>query len=130
MLHLLDGFLVLVFGEPLESPALPHAGMQEILVDGREFVFQNAVELLDDLPVALHDPSPLPMRCSAASRHTPRPTEAQGNWVKLGIIHNDIFRTGDSISARCRIMRSFSTSSIPLPIQAVAMRMVPTMAQA
>ncbi len=33
--------------------------------------------------------------------------------MKLGIIHNDIFRTGDSISARCRIMRSFSTSSIP-----------------
>ena len=53
MLHLVDRFLVLVFTELPETPVLEHAGMQEVLVDRREFVGEHFVEVLDDACVAM-----------------------------------------------------------------------------
>ena len=48
----------------LASLAIPqffeHAGMQEILVDRRQLVFQHVVQYCDDLLVALHFFSPMP----------------------------------------------------------------------
>src|SRR5690606_611415 len=54
MLHLVDGFLVGVLAQLLQAPAVEHAGMQEIQVDGRQLVLQDVVEVTQDGRVALH----------------------------------------------------------------------------
>jgi hypothetical protein len=54
VLHLIDRFLVRVLAEALEPPVLEHAGVQKILVDGRQFVFQNDVEVAQYGCVTLH----------------------------------------------------------------------------
>src|SRR3546814_17481701 len=54
VLHLVDGFLVLVLAEFTETPVLQHAVMQKVLVDRRELVPQDLVEMLEDLRVAFH----------------------------------------------------------------------------
>ena len=52
MLHLVDGFFVFLFGEFAQAPIGQHPRMQEILVDGGEFVLENDVEELDGLGIA------------------------------------------------------------------------------
>ncbi|MET3146617.1 UNVERIFIED_ORG: hypothetical protein ABIB63_002415 [Xanthomonas axonopodis] len=58
MLHLVDGFLVLMLGQFFQAPVLQHLGVQEVLVDRSEFVVEHLVEVLDDLGIALHAMSP------------------------------------------------------------------------
>ncbi|MNS69588.1 hypothetical protein D3C72_1029050 [compost metagenome] len=58
MLHLLDRFLVLVFGQFLDAPVLQHLGVQEVLVDRGQLVVEDLVEEFDDLGVALHGDAP------------------------------------------------------------------------
>ncbi|MNN91544.1 hypothetical protein D3C81_2096720 [compost metagenome] len=55
MLHFADGFFVLVLAQLVEAPMVQHAGMQKILVDGRQFVGQLLVQELDDGFVAFHN---------------------------------------------------------------------------
>jgi hypothetical protein len=57
MLHLVDGLVVLVLAEFLQAPIFVHARMQEVLVDGDQFVTKNLVQVLNDLLVAFHDRS-------------------------------------------------------------------------
>ena len=54
MLHLVDGFLVLVLGEFGQPPVLQHLGVQEVLVDRGQLVVERLVEVFDDLRIALH----------------------------------------------------------------------------
>ena len=54
VLHLVDGLVVLVLREFLQSPVLQHPGVQEILVDRDELVVERLVQVLDDLRIALH----------------------------------------------------------------------------
>src|SRR5882672_1482580 len=54
VLHLVDRLVVLVLGEPLQAPVLEHARVQEVLVDRRELVREDLVQVLDDLLVAFH----------------------------------------------------------------------------
>jgi hypothetical protein len=44
--------------EGFETPIRHHFGVQKILVDRSEFVFQNAVEVLDDGRITFHLDSP------------------------------------------------------------------------
>ncbi len=55
MLHFIDGFFVLEFAEPLHTPVVEHARVQEILIDRGEFVFQRLIEEFKYFGVALHD---------------------------------------------------------------------------
>jgi hypothetical protein len=59
VLHLLDGFFAPVFAECLEAPIFEQTIMQPILVDGRHFVPQATVEIIDDFGVALHGARPV-----------------------------------------------------------------------
>lgn len=52
MFHLVDGFFVFVLGQMRDAPIVQHPRMQEILVDGREFVLQNEIEEFEGLVVA------------------------------------------------------------------------------
>src|SRR5687767_923987 len=54
MLHLVDRFMALELGEPLDPPIVEHPVVEPILVDGGELVLERFVEVLDDLVVALH----------------------------------------------------------------------------
>ena len=47
MFHRLDGVAVLLFIEFIKSPVFKHTGVHEVLVDGRELVFERTVELLN-----------------------------------------------------------------------------------
>jgi hypothetical protein len=44
VLHLADGFLVVVLGEPFEAPVLAHLGVQEVLVDPDELAAEHVVQ--------------------------------------------------------------------------------------
>jgi hypothetical protein len=57
--HDLDGRTVFPFAQCLETPVPERAGVQEVLVDGRELVLQNKLQSGDDVRVALHLRSPL-----------------------------------------------------------------------
>src|SRR5690606_12587263 len=46
VLHLVDGFLVLVLGQFLQAPVLQHLGVQEVLVDRGQLVVERLVEEL------------------------------------------------------------------------------------
>ncbi|MNY55661.1 hypothetical protein D3C86_1916570 [compost metagenome] len=54
MLHLVDGFFVLVLAELLQAPVIVHARVQEVLVDRDQFVAKDLVQVLDDFLVAFH----------------------------------------------------------------------------
>ncbi len=54
VLHLIDGFVVLVVGQFLQPPVLVHSRMQEVLVDGNQLIAQDFVEHLDDFRIAFH----------------------------------------------------------------------------
>src|SRR5262249_59454128 len=56
VLHLADGFLVVLFGETVETPVLAHLGVQEVLVDADELARKHVVQRLDDLLAPLHSP--------------------------------------------------------------------------
>ena len=58
MFHLINGFMVFVLIQFLQTPVLPHAGMQEVLVDSRQFVLEHPVEVLDNFLVTLHNRPP------------------------------------------------------------------------
>ena len=51
MVHLVDGRLLLALAKFLHAPILEHLGVQEVLVDGREFVLQHGVQVGDDLGI-------------------------------------------------------------------------------
>ena len=51
-LHLLDRFLVFDLVQLLETPILEHTRMQEVLVDRRQLIFKDNVEMLYDFLVA------------------------------------------------------------------------------
>ena len=53
-LHLLDRFLVFDLVQLLETPILEHARMQKILVDRRQLIFKDNVEMLYDVFIAFH----------------------------------------------------------------------------
>jgi len=54
VLHFIHGFMILMLIELLQSPVLVHSGMEEVLVDCRQLISENPVEVFDDLVVALH----------------------------------------------------------------------------
>ena len=54
MLHLVDRLVILDMRQLAIAPVLQHAGVQEVLVDGRQLILQHHVEVLDDLRIALH----------------------------------------------------------------------------
>ena len=56
VLHFVDGFVMLVLRQLVETPVLEHLGVQEILVDGGELVDERRVEMLNDFLVAFHVP--------------------------------------------------------------------------
>src|SRR5690606_12454290 len=58
VLHLVDGFLVLVLGQFLQAPVLQHLGVQEELVDRGQLDVERLVEELDNLRGALHGRAP------------------------------------------------------------------------
>lgn len=66
MLHLVDGFIVLMLAELVQAPVLVHPRVQEVLVDGHQFVAKDLVEVLDDLSIAFHD-APPERKCVLAS---------------------------------------------------------------
>ncbi len=56
MLHLVDGFLPLVSGNPMHPPVLEHLCVEKVLIDRRELVSQYLVEVNDDVAVdGLHE---------------------------------------------------------------------------
>ena len=55
VLHLANGFLVLLLGQPVQAPVLVHAVVNKVLVDGRQLVFQLRLQVRDDLCVAFHE---------------------------------------------------------------------------
>src|SRR5262249_2975902 len=57
VLHLANGFLVVLLGETVEAPVLAHLGVQEVLVDADELPSEHVVQRLDDLLAPLHAPS-------------------------------------------------------------------------
>lgn len=52
--HLVDGFAVFVLVQLLQAPVFVHPRVQEILVDGGEFVLERPVEVEQNLIVALY----------------------------------------------------------------------------
>ena len=54
VLHLIDQLVVLVGAEFCDSPMPEHAGMQKVLVDRRNLVFQHRIEVVDNYRVASH----------------------------------------------------------------------------
>src|SRR3954452_22504551 len=54
VLHLVDRLLVLVDAKLSDPPVPQHPCMQEILVDGGQFILENRIEMLDDGRVAAH----------------------------------------------------------------------------
>ncbi len=56
--HLVDRLLVFLDLELLEPPVAEHAGMEEILVDRRQLVEEDLVEMRKQLRVAFHRGSP------------------------------------------------------------------------
>ncbi|MCY1443321.1 hypothetical protein D9M71_597290 [compost metagenome] len=54
MLHLIDRLVVLVRAEAFQTPVVPHARVQEVLVDGDQLVAEDLVQVLDDFLVAFH----------------------------------------------------------------------------
>src|SRR5262245_62074409 len=73
MLHLADGFLVVLLGETVVSPVLAHLGVQEVLVDADELSGEHIVQDLDDLLAPLHTPS-------ERARLAQRPRASQVGW--------------------------------------------------
>jgi hypothetical protein len=49
---------MLVVTELIQAPVFEHAGVKEVLIDGRELVFQDFIEVFDDGLVPLHAASP------------------------------------------------------------------------
>jgi len=70
MLHLADGFFIDIVGEAQQTPILQHARMQEILVDRRQFIGENDIQMTDYFGIALHFSSPC-KRCESAPRPHP-----------------------------------------------------------
>jgi hypothetical protein len=56
--HFTDRFDVVLLAELGVAPVVVHLGLDEVLVDGREFDGQRGVERVDDLGVAFHCDSP------------------------------------------------------------------------
>src|ERR1700735_4776995 len=52
--HFLDGFLAPLLGEILVAPVAEQPIMQPVLVDGRQFMPERLVEVIDDAGLALH----------------------------------------------------------------------------
>ena len=44
-----------MLSELAHAPMTQHAGMKEILIDGRQLVLEHDVEVLEHLGIALHD---------------------------------------------------------------------------
>ena len=44
-----------MLSELAHAPMTQHAGMKEILIDGRQLVLEHRVEMLEHLGIALHD---------------------------------------------------------------------------
>src|SRR5882672_4248640 len=58
VLHLVERLLADLVPEPLVAPVLTEAGVQPVLVDGRELAGEDVVQERDDLGIAFHgDPS-------------------------------------------------------------------------
>jgi hypothetical protein len=49
------GLIVFMLSELAHAPMTQHAGMKEILIDGRQLVLEHDVEVLEHLGIALHD---------------------------------------------------------------------------
>src|SRR5690348_15673026 len=54
MFHLVDGFMHLVLLQRLQTPVAEHARMQEVLIDGGQFVLEDDVEMTNDAGIAFH----------------------------------------------------------------------------
>ncbi len=54
MLHLVDRLLVGVLAELAQAPVFEHAGVQEVLVDRRQLVPEDGIEVTQDGRVTLH----------------------------------------------------------------------------
>jgi hypothetical protein len=54
VLHLIDGFLMLMLAKLGDTPIVQHPRMQKILVDGRQLVLEDLVEVLKNRRVAAH----------------------------------------------------------------------------
>ena len=60
MLHFVDRRLALGAPEPSQSPVVKHPGVKKILIDRRQFIGEDGVEVPDDLDVAFHAAFPVP----------------------------------------------------------------------
>lgn len=67
MLHLVDRLVVLVGAEALQAPVVPHARVEEVLVDRDQLVAEDLVEVLDDFLVAFHAESCRRSGCDSPS---------------------------------------------------------------
>jgi hypothetical protein len=54
LLHDPNGLLVIIVVQLFQSPVPEHAGMEKILVDGREFILESLVQHAQDLRIAFH----------------------------------------------------------------------------
>jgi hypothetical protein len=54
MLHLVDRFFVFVVAHLFQAPIPQHSGVQKILIDCGELVFQHRIQMLDDVLIAFH----------------------------------------------------------------------------
>ena len=59
VLHLVDRLLLDVITEAVIAPVVAHLSVQEVLVDGRQFLTKRFVEVLDDFRVSTHPILPL-----------------------------------------------------------------------
>ena len=60
VLHLVDRFVPLVFGQTADAPVGEHPVMEPVLVDCGQFVGERLVKELDDLRIAFHGAASLP----------------------------------------------------------------------
>ena len=56
--HFIDGFFVFFRRELGDTPVFVHSRMQEVLVNGRQLVGEDLVQMLDDFFVAFHNRIP------------------------------------------------------------------------
>ena len=55
VLHFANGFVVVLRGQPIQTPVLAHFGLHEVLIDRRQFDRESRIERVDHLLNTLHD---------------------------------------------------------------------------
>src|SRR5690606_36289553 len=71
MLHFADRLVVFLLAELIQAPVAQHARMEEVLVDGGEFVLELLIQVLNNGGIAFHGRTP---RRVKATHSLPRQT--------------------------------------------------------